>query len=115
MGVDAGFSPCEDGGRRGEAQDTACSGARCFASELGSATHTGEGDQRRANVEVGLHTLGDSTAAAERARRLQARRRVRARQLCCHPEQATGTRPTQGHHRRTEIGWDGDGRRHGHG
>jgi hypothetical protein len=71
---------------RGEAQDAACSGVRCFASELGSATHNGKGDQRRANMEVGLRTLGDSTAAAERARRLQARRRVRARRLCGHPE-----------------------------
>jgi hypothetical protein len=38
---------------------------RCvvLASELGSATHNGEGDQRRANAEVGLRTLGDSTEA----------------------------------------------------
>lgn len=51
-----------------------------LASEHGSATHNGEGDQRRANVVVGLRTLGDPTAAA--------------RDCCCTPGWASEMAPS---------------------
>jgi hypothetical protein len=63
-GVDAGFSPSR--------WRTVRQGCRrillrhaVLASQLGLATHNGKGGQRRANEEVGLCMLGNSTAATQ--------------------------------------------------